>query len=156
MMLANASTPQRRRGLFRAARISGKLMSSPSASADALSATCWPTYSGNRLAARAGRSSTVGPRLHQRAHTLGLPPGHIHELADAGIRMTGEQLVRRAVRNYHALTHHDDPVREQYRLEHIVSHHQRAKTHALVQPAIFRSERISCDRIERAERLVHQ
>ncbi len=70
--------------------------------------------------------------------------------------MAGEQRVRLAVGDDASLAHHHDAVGQQHRLEDIVRRHDGGEAHALVQPAALRAERIARDRVECAERLIHQ
>ncbi len=92
-----------------------------------------------------------------RAHALGLtaaafPSSRAPLRRDAWRRA----IAGRTVRDDCAAAHHHDAVREQHGFHHVVSDHHGGEPHRVVKVAHLRAERIARDRIERAERLVHQ
>ncbi len=70
--------------------------------------------------------------------------------------MVGQQFARRAVGEDRALVEHDDPVGQQQGLHDVVGDHDRGQAEPVVQRAVVAAEIVAGDRIERAERLVHQ
>jgi hypothetical protein len=92
------------------------------------------------------------PRARQ---PLGLPPRHVDQGAHGRSAPATHQRPARVGADA-AVDQHDDPVGEQQRLGHVVGDHQVVRPSAVVQGAVGAAERVAGDRIERAERLVHQ
>ena len=87
---------------------------------------------------------------------LGLAARRRHQLADVIVLLAVHQRVRRAFGDDAAVADHRDAVGEQQRLQHVVGDHHAGQAELVVQPPVILAERVAGQRIERAERLVHQ